>query len=59
MFHHGKMKDFLKKFKIVTENQGEKFVVTFEGTKEDIAKLEEKHKAIKTLCCDDKDSCCF
>ena len=58
MFHHGKVKDFLKKFKITTENQGEKFVVTFEGNKEDITKLEKKHKAMKTLCCDD-DNCCF
>ncbi len=54
---HGKMKEFLKKFKMSTENQGEKFVVTFEGTKEDVMKMEEKYKAMKTLCCDDE--CCL
>lgn len=58
MFNHDKVKGFLKKFKITTENQGEKFIVTFEGTKEDITELEEKHKAMKTLCSDGDDCCC-
>lgn len=51
------MKEFLKKFKITTENQGEKYVVTFEGSKEDVTKMEEKYKAMKTLCCDDEGCC--
>ena len=64
MFHHymGKMNEFLKKFKIDAQNEGEKFVVTFSGSKQDVTDLEEKYKALKTLgCCDEgccDDDCC-
>ena len=49
--------DFCKKFKIKTENRGDSFVITFTGKKEDIAKLDKKHKAMIELCCDG-DECC-
>jgi len=58
----GHIKKCLKKFKITTENKGDKFVVTFSWDKNDVSKLERKHDAIKVLmedcCCDKEDSCC-
>lgn len=65
--HHGGMmkclKEFQKKFKITKENQGDKLVITFAGSKADVDKMDKKIDAFRVLaedcCCDEKgDSCC-
>lgn len=61
----GKYMHFLKHLegiKVTMENKGEELVITAKGSKETIASLEKKLKAVKELCdcgcCCEKGSCC-
>ncbi|MFH1375244.1 MAG: hypothetical protein ABIH35_01085 [Patescibacteria group bacterium] len=54
MFHS--FKNCCENLKFEMKNRGEKLEITFSGKKADIAKFEEKLKALKTLCCDG--GCC-
>jgi hypothetical protein len=66
--HHFNMmkclKEFLVKFKINKENKGDKLVITFSGSKQDVEKMDKKIDAFHVLtedcCCDEKsgNSCC-
>lgn len=66
MHHFGIMnclKTIHKKFKITKENKGDKLVITFSGSKDDVAKYDKKLDAMVTLaedcCCGtDEESCC-
>lgn len=51
----------LKEVKVTMENKGEELVITAKGSKETIANLEKKLKAIKELCgdcCGGEGYCC-
>jgi hypothetical protein len=57
------LKEFHQKFKISKENQGDKLVITFAGSKQDVEKMDKKIDALKVLtedCCHDEhgDKCC-
>jgi len=56
------LKDFHKKFKITKENNGDKLVITFAGSKEDVEKMDKKIDAFHVLaedcCCGGEDCCC-
>lgn len=57
------LKEFHKKFKISKENKGDKLVITFAGSKQDVEKLDKKIDAFHVLtedCCVDEkgEACC-
>ena len=55
------LKDFHKKFKITKENKGDKLIIIFSGSKEDVAKMDKKIDAFCVLaddCCDGENDCC-
>ena len=65
MHHFGVMqclKEFHKKFKIIKENKGDKLVITFSGSKQDVEKMDKKIDAFQVLtedcCSDEKSDCC-
>lgn len=59
MCHMGFMrclKTFHKKFKFFKENKGDKLVITFSGSKEDVDKMDKKIDAFHVLtegCCEE------
>ncbi len=54
-----RMMHFCKDLDCNMENKGDKLVITLKGTKEKIAKMEKKFKAMRELCCDkDSEDCC-
>ena len=57
------LKEFHKKFKISKENKGDKLIITFAGSKQDVDKMDKKIDALKVLTedgCNDEsgDGCC-
>jgi len=52
------LKEFHKKFKFSKENKGDKLVLTFSGSKQDVDKMDRKIDAFHVLtedCCDGGD----
>lgn len=54
----GMMKHFCKDLECNMENQGDKLVITLQGDKEKIAKVEKKLKALQELCSCEEENCC-